>query len=360
MESTPNMAAPSENRPAPKSTHPILLLVIAIVAAAAIGWLLWINVARPDMADNGANNLKATGFGAPTPHALGPNFTDVNGNLVADPPTDPKLLIDPPKLVFCFVATDNAEKNKQDWQPLTDYLAKATGKPVEYLLVTSTHDEIQAMHDGQLQIAGFNTGAVPAAVNIAGFVPVCAIPTPDGGALTHTDIIVPADSPLQKPEDLKGQELTLTDPSSNSGYKAPLVLLREQFGLQPLSDLRLRYSYSHDASIDGVAAHRYAAAAVADDMLGRQIAAGTIKASQVRTIYQSENFPTAGVGYVYNLKPDLAAKIRDALLSFDWKGTGLEQVLNSNKQTKFVPIDYKKDWVLVRKIDDQLGALSGF
>jgi phosphonate transport system substrate-binding protein len=216
------------------------------------------------------------------------------------------------------------------------------------------------MHDGQLQVAGFNTGAVPPAVNVSGFVPVCAIPTQDGTALTHTDIIVPADSPLQKPEDLKGHELTLTDLGSNSGYKAPLVLLREQFGLQPLSDIRFRYSQSHNVSIAGVAAHRYEAAAVADDMLGRQLTANTLNMSQIRIIYKSENFPTAGLGYVYNLKPELAQKVRDALLTFDWKGTSLEKLLDSGNQTKFLPVNYKNDWTLVRRIDDEMGILSGF
>lgn len=360
MESSPNITVPNGNRPKSKSTHPVILFLIAVLVAAAIGYFLWVKFFRTELNDNSKINLRATGFSNASPHKLSPQFTDANGDLVADAPTDPTRLIDPPKLVFCYVATDNAAKSKVDWRPFTDYLSKVTGKPVEYLLVTSTHDQVQAMHDGHLQVAGFNSGSVPPAVNISGFVPICAIPAPDGGALTHTDIIVPADSPLQKPEDLKGHELTLTYPASNSGYKAPLVLLREQFGLEPLTDIRLRYSYSHDASIAGIIDHHYEAAAVSDDILGRQLAAGTITASQIRTIYKSENFPTAGLGYVYNLQPELAAKVRNALLSFDWKGTPMEKLLNSGKQTKFVPVNYKNDWSLVRKIDDQMGVLSGF
>ncbi len=139
-----------------------------------------------------------------------------------------------------------------------------------------------------------------------------------------------------------------------------MLLLKEKFGIQPISDIRLRYSHSHEASIAGVVAHRYEAAAVADDMLGRQIAAGTIAPSQLRMIFQSEGFPTAGLGYAYNLKPELAQKVREALLSFDWKGTSLEKLLNSGSHTKFVPTNYKDDWGLVRRIDDEMGLLSGF
>jgi len=44
-------------------------------------------------------------------------------------------------------------------------------------------------------------------------------------------------------------------------------------------------------------------------MLTRETAAGVIKPNQYRVIYTSESFPTAGLGYVYNLKPELAKKV---------------------------------------------------
>ena len=226
---------------------------------------------------------------------------------------------------------------------------------MEYLPLTATKDEWAAMHDGKLQIAAFNTGSVPLAVNHCGFRPVCALPSGDHGALIHTDIIVPADSSIERAADLRGHELTLTSPDSNSGYKAPLVLLRSDFGLQGAQDFTLRYSFSHEASIAGIANHRYEAAAVASDMLGREIAAGSISPGQFRTIYESESFPTAALGYVYNLKPELAQKIRDAMLSFNWAGTPLEKQL-STRQTKFVAANYKNDWSLIRRINDEMGS----
>jgi phosphonate transport system substrate-binding protein len=355
MESNAGFASP--NPPVPRhAMRPVLLMVVSCCAAAVIGLGLWLKFYRVAPIEDSKMGLVASGFNDPITHKLAPQFTDANGDLVADAPTDPAKWIDPAVLHFCFVATDDAETNKKSWQAFSDYLSKVTGKPVEYLLVTSTHDELKAMAEGKLQVAGFNTGSVPTAVNLVGFVPVCAIPTFDGGDITHTDIIVPSDGPIQKPQDLKGRELTLTDLDSNSGCKAPLVLLRNNFELQPLTDLHLRYSHSHEASIEGIASHKYEAAAVADDMLSRKLAAGVIKPDQYRIIYSSDSFPTAGLGYVYNLKPELAQKVRDALLSFDSKGTPLEGVLNSSKRTTFVPVDYKKDWSLIRWIDDQMGT----
>jgi phosphonate transport system substrate-binding protein len=351
-----NFSAGPSQRQGSKNTHPVLLALLIILLTAATTSVLWFKYVRVLTEMDKNIVYQAAGFSKPFTHKLDPKFTDANGDLVASVPTDPSKFVDPPTLRFAFIEEDDPAKQKVAWQPFMDYLSKVTGKPVEYKMLVGANDMFKSMRDGELDVAGFNTGSVPTAVNLCGFVPVCAIPTSEGSALTHTVIIVPAESPLKSPNDLRGHELTLTEINSNSGYKAPLVLLHSDFGLQPLTDIMLRYSGSHVASIEGIASHRYGAAAVADDMLAREVAAGKIKPDQYRVIYTSESFPTAGLGYVYNLKPELAAKVKEALLTFDWKGTPLEEILGGAKQTKFLPVNYKTDWALIRRIDDEMGA----
>src|SRR5262249_28642420 len=74
-----------------------------------------------------------------------------------------------------------------------------------------------------------------------------------------------------------------------------------------------------------------------------------------RTIYTSEKtFPPACFGYTHNLKPELAAKIREAFLSFEWKGTSLESAYKAANQSKFVPVNYKEHWALVRDVEEEV------
>ncbi len=339
-----------------KSTNLIVLVLLIVVITAGITTALWSMYFRVAGVDNTAINLRTTGFAAPVVHKLDPKFTDSDGDLVADAPTDPSQFVDPPTIRFAYVEEIDPAKQKAAWKSFTDYLSKVTGRPVEYQLLTGTNDLLKAMRDGQLDVAGFNSGSVPTAVNLCGFVPVCAIPTSDGLAMTRSLIIVPTGSNIQSAGDLRGHELTLTEPGSNSGYKAPLVMLRSDFGLAPVTDVLLRYSGSHEASIEGIASGQYQAASVAEDMLIRETAAGKIKPSQYRVIYSSETFPTAGLGYVYNLKPALVEKIKSALLNFDWKGTPLEDEFGGPKVTKFLPVNYKDDWALIRRIDDEMGS----
>jgi len=172
-------------------------------------------------------------------------------------------------------------------------------------------------------------------------------------------IIVPADSPMQKLADLRGHELTLTEPGSNSGFKAPLVLLSKDNGLKPGHDFTIRYSGGHEASVAGIANHTYQAAAVASDVLKRVMAEDppAIKKEQYRVIYESEDFPTAGFGYSCTLKPELSAKVKEAFFSFQWKGTGVEREFAASAQSKFVPVSFKKDFALIRRIDDAIRSV---
>jgi phosphonate transport system substrate-binding protein len=290
---------------------------------------------------------------------LDPKFTDADRDLVADVPTDPARLVDPETIVFSYIATDDPAQAETTWKPVMDRIAAATGKAVTYL--AGVHDadgQIEAMRQGRLHVTGFNTGNVPAAVDLAGFVPCCVMAAPDGSYSYEMEIIVPAGSPIKAPADLKGHVLTFTDLGSNSGCKAPLILLKNKFGLEPGHDYDVNVSYGHDKSIAGIAAGKFEAAAVANEILKRELGRGKVKESQFRSIYRSEGFPPACIGYAHDLKPELAAKIREALLSFDWKGTSLETAFGGAGKARFVPISYKDQWSFVRDIDEEIGRIG--
>lgn len=342
----------------PRRTSSLLLFLAIALPVAAIGavlWMMWVRIPRQqNQAMNEGLVLHTVGLATPVKNQLDPRFTDADGDLVADAPTDPAKLIDPDPLVFSYIAVEDPAQYRDAFKEFMDHLGRVTGKRVEYLMTTSTEEQLAALRDGKLHVTGVNTGSVPMAVNVAGFVPVAKF-AGDAGAAYQMEIIVPADSAITKPEQLSGKELALTEAGSNSGFKAPLVLLQSRYSLVPGRDFGIRYSGSHIDSIKGIAAKKYAAAAVANDMLRRAVAAGEVQPNQYRSIFKSENFPTAGFGYVCTLKPELAAKVRDAMSSFQWQGTGVEREFASAKYNKLVAVSYKDDWGIVRHIDDTIG-----
>jgi phosphonate transport system substrate-binding protein len=309
---------------------------------------------------NNANDLvvRLSGLENPISHRLDPQYTDSTGTLLADAPADPAKQVDPPTLTISYVPTDD-EKMESEYKTafadLMTHISQVTGKPVVYFDAATSDDQLRALRDGKLMITTLNTGNVPLGVCEAGFIPVAGWGDANGSSKYQMEIVVAANSTIKTVDDLRGHELTLTDPGSNSGYKAPLVELKNDFGLLPGRDFGVRYSGGHEQSVKGLADGTYEVIAGPNDVLNREIASGIIKPAQFRSIYKSEDFPTASIGYAYNLKPELAAKIRDAILNFSFKGTSMEKEFAPANQTKFLPVDYKNDWALVRRIDDSVG-----
>src|SRR3546814_2689656 len=125
----------------------------------------------------------------------------------------------------------------------------------------------------------------------------------DGSFGYEMEIIVPADSPIKSPEDLKGKTLAFTAPTSNSGFKAPSAILRADFGLEADKDYKTAFSGKHDNSVIGVANKDYDAAAVANEVMFRIFDRGVVDKATIRTINKSQTFPTTGYGYPHNLHP---------------------------------------------------------
>ncbi len=287
---------------------------------------------------------------------LAPGLVDADGDLVADPPVDPAEFKQPKRLIFAYTPVEDPAIYRDVWVEFLAHLEEKTGRKVEFFAVQSNAAQLEAMRAGRLHIAAFNTGSTPVAVNACGFVPFAMMADSEGKFGYEMEIIVPADSPVQTIADLKGRKIAFTSPTSNSGYKAPSVLLSGKFGLEADRDYTPAFSGKHDNSVLGVAHGDYDAAAIANSVLARMIARGTVDASEVRQVYQSESFPTSAYGYVHNLDPALAAQIREAFFSFDWQGTGLEKEFGAQGETQFIPLDYRANWQIVRDIDAAMGV----
>ncbi len=292
-------------------------------------------------------------WGTGPAQALDSRYTDADGDMVADAPTDPKQWVDPATLIFAYTPVEDPEVYRKVWDEFLAHLSKTTGKRVVFFPVQSNAAQIEAMRAGRLHVAGFNTGSNPIAVNCAGFVPFAMMASKNNEFGYEMEIIVQADGPIRKIEDLKGRTVAFTDPNSNSGFKAPSALLKAQYNLEAGKDFKSAFSGKHDNSVIGVANKDYDAAAIANSVMARMIERKAVDGAKIRSIYKSQTFPTTGYGHAYNLKPELAAKVREAFFTFNWEGTALlKEFEKSNPpQQKFMPITYKEHWKVVREID---------
>ncbi|MFO7854308.1 MAG: phosphate/phosphite/phosphonate ABC transporter substrate-binding protein [Paracoccaceae bacterium] len=288
---------------------------------------------------------------------LGDRYTDADGDLIADIPTDPSQLIDPDTLIFAYTPVEDPAVYAEVWQGFLDHMAEVTGKNVQFFPVQSNAAQIEAMRAGRLHVAGFNTGSNPIAVACAGFRPFAMMAGSDGSFGYEMEIITYPGSGIDSVEDLEGKELTFTSETSNSGFKAPSALLKGEFGLVAGEDFETSFSGKHDNSILGVANKDYLAASIANSVKARMIERDVISEDQLEVVYRSQTFPTTGYGTVYNLTPELQEKIREAFFSYDWEGTALAEEFGKNGEDQFIEISFKDDWAVIRTIDEANGVV---
>ena len=288
--------------------------------------------------------------------ALDARFKDTDGDLLADIPTNASELIDPPVLVFAYTPVEDPAVYAKVWEGFLKHVEKVTGKRVQFFPVQSNAAQIEAMRAGRLHIAAFNTGSNPIAVNCSGFRPFAMMASNKGEFGYKMEFITHPGSGIEKIEDIRGKKMAFTSETSNSGFKAPSALMRDQFKMEAKKDFEPVFSGKHDNSILGVANRDYPAAAIASSVKDRMIARNVVKADQLKVIYASEAFPTSGYGTAHNLKPELQAKIQEAFFSFNWEGSELLKEFEKSEppQEKFIPISYKDKWQVVRQIDQAM------
>ena len=279
-------------------------------------------------------------------------YCDANNDLVADAPKDASKWRDPSTLVWAYTPVEDPAVYANIFKPFTDHLESCVGKRTVYYPVQSNAAQIEAMRSGRLHFAGFSTGPTGFAVNMAGAVPFAAKGVGDQVRGYNLLAIVKATSPYQSLADLKGKKVAHTSPSSNSGNLAPRVLFPER-GLTPETDYKPLMSGGHDKSVLGVNSGDYDMAAVASDVFERMGVRGTVKSADFRILYRSPVFPTSSFAHSHDLKPELAAKLRECFFSFRFTPAMQKEF---NGDDRFLPISYQKDWAVVRDVAERSGT----
>jgi len=223
------------------------------------------------------------------------------------------------------------------YTPLLEYLQQELDRPVE-LVQRRTYGEINDLIEaGEIDLAFVCTSAY--VVGKREFdMQLLLAPRVQGDTVYYSLLIVPADSPAQNMEDLRGAIFAFTDPISTSGRNYPVWLV-QQMGETPESFFsRTFHTYSHDDAIRAVA-NRVADGAAVDSLVyAFALEREPELAAQTRVIHQSPPFGIPPVVVNPDARPQLMAELRDVLLAMPHNPAG-RAALQAAGIDDFVPIE---------------------
>ncbi len=280
------------------------------------------------------------------------NYCDENHDLVADLPKSPSKIRDPAELIFSYSPIEEPMMFAKVWRPFADYLEQCVHRPIKLRAIQTNATEIELLRSGKLHLAAFSTGTTGFAVNLAGAVPFAAKGITEGIQGYQLIVLIRKDRPYATLADLKGKIIAHTSATSNSGNLAPRALFPAH-GLTPDVDYHVAYSGKHDQSVLGVASGDYDAAVLSSSVFDRMVRRGQIKATDFRIIFRSEPFPTSAFVHAHDLSAELTKNLRECFFNFQFSDE-LKNVFDG--ATRFVPIDYQRDWRAVRQVAKSSGS----
>jgi phosphonate transport system substrate-binding protein len=183
------------------------------------------------------------------------------------------------------------EATPEEREPLRAYLTKAMGRPVNIVAPDSFSQTVAHLGDGSYDFA-----CLGGLEYIRAHAKYGVLPLVQRAIDLHyrTVFITAAGSSIHSLSDLQGKQVAFGDIDSTSAHLMALSELK-QAGINPDTDLQLRFSGSHPATAAMVATGVVDAGAIDETVLKFLIGRGKLDGKKVRVFYTSRPY----IDYVY-------------------------------------------------------------
>jgi phosphonate transport system substrate-binding protein len=210
-----------------------------------------------------------------------------------------------------------ADKLREQTQPVCDYLAYRIGRPVRLTTVPDYESLARLLDLGKIQIAWFSHASLEKLRGKREWRVLCR-PMQYDSVLYSGQIVVRDDSSFQTVHDLRDRRFAYVDRFSGSGFYFPNIYLAAE-GIDPLGFFsEVFFTQSHRSSIMGVLENRFDAAAVFSSSLVYESGEG------LRVIARTGPIPNDPLVVRRELDPELQSQIEKAMLTMHEDEKGIE------------------------------------
>lgn len=245
----------------------------------------------------------------------------------------------PKELNLGILGGQNATQQIGDNQCVKDFLDKELSVDTKLRNSSDYSGVIQGLLGGKVDVvlsmspASYASVYInnPKAVDIVGL----AVDDKDQSRGYYSVVIVKADSPYKKLEDLKGKPFGFADPDSTSGFLIPNQTFKQQFGGTADNKYNnffssVTFSGGHEQDILGVLNNQFAGAVTRTSMVGDYNSGYSVGAfnrlirmdhpdlmKQIRIIWKSPLIPNGPILVSNSLPADFKAKVVTAIKKLD-------------------------------------------
>ncbi len=263
--------------------------------------------------------------------------------------------LNPDALTFALVPTEETTAELELYKPVTDRMAKLTGKKIQFFMPTSYASVVEAMLGGFVHVAVLGPYSYIIANSKDPKVEVFATYAKKPGHMQEEGpgyraaLISKKGSKFTSIDSLKGATLGLTDPGSTSGNLLPRVVFSREIG----TDLdnyfgKIAYTGSHELSSVAVAQGKVDAAFVATHRFDNVVDKGEVKLEDVNILWRSKPIPQDPFVYLNNLCPEIKAKVRETFLGLRDQPEA-KKFLENVKSNTFVEMT-SEDYDIIRDL----------
>lgn len=263
--------------------------------------------------------------------------------------------LNPDALTFALVPTEETTAELELYKPVTDRMAKLTGKKIQFFMPTSYASVVEAMLGGFVHVAVLGPYSYIIANSKDPKVEVFATYAKKPGHMQEEGpgyraaLISKKGSKFTSIDSLKGATLGLTDPGSTSGNLLPRVVFSREIG----TDLdnyfgKIAYTGSHELSSVAVVQGKVDAAFVATHRFDNVVDKGELKLDDVNILWKSKPIPQDPFVYLNNLCPEIKAKVRETFLGLKDQPEA-KKFLENVKSNTFVEMT-SEDYDIIRDL----------
>jgi phosphonate transport system substrate-binding protein len=261
----------------------------------------------------------------------------------------------PNELTFAIIPTEETVAELQLYKPVTDRMAKLTGKKIQFFMPTSYASVVEGLLSKFVDVAVLGPYTYVIANAKDPNVEVFATYAKKKGHMQEEGpgyraaLISKKGSKFTTIESLKGATVGLTDPGSTSGNLMPRVVFSKVVGMDIDKFFgKVAYTGSHELSSVAVVKGKVDAAFVATHRFDNVVNKGEAKLEDVNILWQSKPIPQDPFVYRKALCDDIKNNIRETFLGLD-KEPGAKKFLANVKSNKFVAMS-SGDYDIIRDL----------